>query len=176
MYLVAGMFLYYKVLDKGHLGISCSLRSYSRNLYLIKYNKRFVMTKKKRTIKIIIGKTAMDGHWRGVQAIAAALRDAGMEVVYVGSLTADSIVQTAIQEDADVIGLNVGAGYKQIEELMRILKERDMEDVQVILGGTIPLVDIPRLKQMGVSEVFPPGSRISNIIKYIHENARVVDK
>lgn len=133
------------------------------------------MDKKKRIIKVVIGKAAIDGHWRGIQAVASGLRDAGMEVVYAGSLAADALLQTAVQEDADIIGVHVGASYKQVEELLRMMKGRDMKGVRVILGGTIPLVDIPRLKELGVSEVFPPGSKISDIVKYIEENARMIE-
>ena len=123
-------------------------------------------------IKVVVGKTGLDGHWRGVQAVATALKNAGMEVVYVGMSEAEAVVRAALQEDADVIGLNVGASYEQVEELIRLLKEKKMDDVLLILGGVIPLVDIPRLKEMGVDEVFPPGSRLDDIVTYVRENAR----
>jgi len=132
------------------------------------------MPKGSRIIKVIIGKTGIDGHWRGVQAVAAALRDAGMEVIYVGSLTAEAVVKSAIQEDADVIGLNVGASYEQIEELIRLLKENNMSDILVMVGGVIPRVDVPRLKEMGVHGVFPPGSRLDDIVKFVEQNVRSV--
>ncbi|HPL63426.1 MAG: cobalamin-dependent protein [Syntrophales bacterium] len=124
----------------------------------------------KGRIRVIIGKTSLDGHWRGVQAVATALRDAGMEVVYVGMSSAEMTVRAAMQESADVIGLNVGASYSQVEELIRLLGENEMEDVLVILGGVIPLADIPKLKAIGVNEVFPPGSKLNKIVKYIQEN------
>jgi len=133
------------------------------------------MPKGSRITKVIIGKTSMDGHWRGVQAVAAALRDAGMEVIYVGSLTAEAVVKAAIQEDADVIGFNVGGSYEQIEELIKLLRENNMPDVLVIVGGVIPGVDVPRLKEMGVHGVFPPGSRLDDIVKFVEENVRSVD-
>jgi len=132
------------------------------------------MPKGSRIIKVIIGKTGIDGHWRGVQAVAAALRDAGMEVIYVGSLTAEAVVKSAIQEDADVIGLNVGASYEQIEALIKLLRENNMPDVLVMAGGVIPRVDVPRLKEMGVHGVFPPGSRLDDIVKFVEENVRTV--
>jgi methylmalonyl-CoA mutase, C-terminal domain len=124
------------------------------------------------SIRIVIGKTSLDGHWRGVQAVATAFRDAGMEVIYLGISTANTIVQAAIQEDADVIGLNVGASYEQVQELMRLLKEDAMDKTLVILGGVIPLSDIPKLKAMGVNEVFPPGSKLINIVNYIKDNVK----
>jgi methylmalonyl-CoA mutase, C-terminal domain len=125
-----------------------------------------------KRIRVIIGKTSLDGHWRGVQAVATALRDAGMEVIYVGMSTAETTIRVALQEDADVIGLNVGASYSQIEKMMSLLKENNMDNVLVILGGVIPLADIPKLKAMGVDEVFPPGSKLRNIVKYVRENIR----
>ena len=132
------------------------------------------MSSVKRTIKVVIGKTGLDGHWRGVQAVAAALKNAGMEVVYGGMLTADAVIRIAIQEDADVIGLNVGASYEQVRELTRILHEEHMEDVLLIVGGTIPLVDAPKLKKMGVNGVFPPGSKLGDIVKFVQENVRKI--
>lgn len=132
------------------------------------------MSNVKRIIKVVIGKTGLDGHWRGVQVVAAALKNAGMEVVYAGMLTADAVIRIAIQEDADVIGLNVGASYEQVRELTRILHEEHMEDVLLIVGGTIPLVDAPELKKMGVNEVFPPGSKLDDIVKFVQENVRKI--
>ena len=133
------------------------------------------MLKRNRKIKIVIGKAGIDGHWRGIQYIAIALKNAGIEVVYAGSLTADALLETAIQEDADIIGVHVGASTKQIENLIKNMKKRQIEDVKVIIGGTIPLPDIPRLKELGVGAVFPPGSNVGDIIKYIQENARIME-
>ena len=115
------------------------------------------MTQTQRRIKVVIGKTGLDGHWRGVQAVATALRNAGMEVVYVGMSAAEAVANMAIQEDADVIGLNVGASYEQIEHLTEIMKARGLDHVLLIAGGVIPLVDAPRLKAMGVDGVFSAG-------------------
>ena len=122
-------------------------------------------------IKVVVAKAGLDGHWIGLQLVTTALRDAGMEVVYAGMVSADAVVQIAIQEDAGVVGLNVGASYGQVEELIRILKEKHMDNILVIVGGTIPSVDIPELKQMGVGEVFPSGSRVMDIVRYVRENA-----
>jgi methylmalonyl-CoA mutase C-terminal domain/subunit len=131
-----------------------------------------MLEKGKKPIKVIIAKAALDGHWRGPQVVAGALRDAGMEVVYAGMVTADAVFQIALQEDADVIGFNIGASCEQVEALMRTLKEKHIDDILVVVGGTIPLVDIPRLKQMGVGEVFPPGSRLSSIVEFVKQNVR----
>jgi len=132
------------------------------------------VTTKNRRIKAVIGKTSLDGHWRGVQAVATALRDAGMEVVYVGASTGEEMVKIAIQEDADVVGLNIGASYEQVEELIRLLRQNDMEDVLVITGGVIPMTDIEKLMAMGVHGVFPPGSKLQDIVQFIRDHSRFV--
>jgi len=134
------------------------------------------VTKSYNKIKAIIGKTGLDGHWRGVQAVAVALRDAGMEVVYVGACTAKEIVNFAIQEDADVVGLNIGASYEMVKELIRLLRQNDMEDVLVITGGVIPIKDIEKLKAMGVHGVFPPGSKLKDIVQFIRDHSKLVAK
>jgi len=126
-----------------------------------------------KVIKVVIAKAAIDGHWIGVRVVANALKDAGIEVVYAGMVTADAAFQIALQEDADIIGLNIGASYEQVQELIRILRENHMDNILVIVGGTIPSVDIPRLKQLGVSGVFPPGSQLADIVKYVQENVHV---
>ncbi len=127
----------------------------------------------KNRIKVVVAKAALDGHWVGIRMVINALRDAGMEVIYAGMVTADAVVATALQEDADVIGLNIGASYEQVQMLMRILKDKCMEHILVIVGGTIPLVDVPKLKKMGVSGVFPPGSLLSDIVKFVQDNVNV---
>ncbi|MBU2550769.1 MAG: cobalamin-dependent protein [Proteobacteria bacterium] len=131
------------------------------------------MTEKHRRIKVVIAKTGLDGHWRGVQAVATTLRNAGMEVVYVGMSEAEAVARIAIQEDADVIGLNVGASYQQIEALIEIMKARGLGNVLLIVGGVIPLVDIPKLKDMGVHGVFPPGSKLEDIAAFVREHVRL---
>lgn len=102
--------------------------------------------------------------------VSTALRDAGMEVVYGRQLNPAEIAETAIQEDVDVIGLNVCGRYDSIAELFRILKERRVDDKLVVVGGTIPPADIKLLKGIGVAGVFPPGSRMDSIVKFIQEN------
>lgn len=114
-----------------------------------------------------MAKPNLDGHWTGVAVVAMALRDAGMEVIYGGMLGAEQIVKTAIQEDVDVIGLSLGGRYQQVQELMDLLKQKNVENMLVIAGGTIPREDIPKLKDLGISEVFPPGSSLESIVNYI---------
>jgi methylmalonyl-CoA mutase C-terminal domain/subunit len=116
-----------------------------------------------------------DGHDRGAKVIARALRDAGMEVIYTGlRQTPEQIVSAALQEDADVIGLSIlsGAHNHIAPKLMQLLKEKGLEDVLVLVGGIIPDVDIPRLKEIGVKGVFLPGTPMQEIIEFINSNAR----
>ena len=127
----------------------------------------------KNKIKVVVAKAALDGHWIGIRMVINALRDAGMEVIYAGMVAADAVVATALQEDADVIGLNIGASYEQVQELMRILKDKSVEHILVIVGGTIPLMDVPKLERMGVGGVFPPGSLLSDIVKFVQDNVNV---
>lgn len=128
------------------------------------------MAKRGKPIKVLMAKTGLDGHWRGPVVVSTALRDAGMEVVYGRQLNPAEIAETAIQEDVDVIGLNVCGRYDSIAELFRILKERRVDDKLVVVGGTIPPADIKLLKGIGVAGVFPPGSRMDSIVKFIQEN------
>jgi len=120
----------------------------------------------------LLAKPNLDGHWTGVAVVATALRDAGMEVIYGGMLGAEEIVKTAIQEDVDVIGLSLGGRYQQVREFMGLLKQNKAENMVVVAGGTIPREDIPLLKEMGISEVFPPGSSLDAIVKYFKECLR----
>ena len=125
---------------------------------------------KRKTPRVLIAKPNLDGHWTGVAVVATALRDAGMEVIYGGMLEAEQIVTTAIQEDVDVIGLSLGGRYQQVREFMDHLKKNNVDNVLVIAGGTIPREDIPLLKEMGIAEVFPPGSDLQTIINYIEDS------
>ena len=116
----------------------------------------------------------MDGHDRGVKIVAQLLRDAGMEVIYTGlHQTVEQIIETAVQEDVNVIGLSIlsGAHYPITEKLMKGLKEIDMNDVLIIVGGNIPRRDIDGLQALGVRGVFPTGSRFEDIIDFIKTNA-----
>ncbi|HVH25899.1 MAG TPA: cobalamin B12-binding domain-containing protein [Vicinamibacterales bacterium] len=124
---------------------------------------------------MVIAKPGLDGHDRGAKVIARALRDAGMEVIYTGlRQTPEQIAAAALQEDADVIGLSIlsGAHNHIAPRLMALLKERGMDDVLVLIGGIIPDVDVPGLKQMGVKGVFLPGTPMQEIIDFIHAHAR----
>lgn len=123
-----------------------------------------------RTIRVLMAKAGLDGHDRGAKVIARTFRDAGMEVVYTGlHQSAKQIVNTAMQEDVDVIALSIlsGAHMSICRKVMEGLKEINAEDIIVIVGGTITTDDIPKLKEMGISEVFPPGSPINAGVDYL---------
>ena len=128
-----------------------------------------------RRIKVLMAKPGFDGHWRGATVVSIALRDAGMEVIYGGNLTPIEIVQTALQENVDVIGLSIlAAGHMRLaSEVMRLIQEKGLKDVMVIMGGTIPREDIPELKKMGISEIFLPGTPLNIITNHIRENVGV---
>lgn len=128
------------------------------------------MANSKQKIRVLIAKTSLDGHWRGVVTVAAALRDAGMEVIYAGQATKTQILQAALQEDVDVIGLNIGGRFGHVGELIQNLKEEGLGDLLIIAGGPLIKDDIPELKQLGVHEVFLPGSRTQDIVAYVFEN------
>jgi len=126
-------------------------------------------------IRVLVAKPGLDGHDRGAKVIARALRDAGMEVIYTGlRQTPEQIVNAALQEDADVIGLSIlsGAHATLVPKLMALLKERQMEDVLVVLGGIIPDADIPEIKALGVAEVFQPGASLDSIVQFIQSHVR----
>src|SRR3954462_5620729 len=128
-----------------------------------------------KPIRVLVAKPGLDGHDRGAKVIARALRDAGMEVIYTGlRQTPEQIVTAALQEDADVIGLSIlsGAHNHIAPKLMELLKARGLDDVLVVIGGIIPDVDIPKLKEIGVKGVFLPGSPMQDIIRFITENVR----
>ncbi len=131
-----------------------------------------MMAEKK--IRILVAKPGLDGHDRGAKVISRALRDAGFEVIYTGlRRTPEEIVNAAIQEDVDVIGLSILSGAHNVlfPKIMGLLQERGVEDIQVIAGGIIPENDIPGLKEIGVAEVFLPGSSTQDIIRWIKGNA-----
>ena len=128
-----------------------------------------------RKIRVVIAKPGLDGHDRGAKVIARALRDAGMEVIYTGlRQTPEQIVTAALQEDADVIGLSIlsGAHNHIAPRLMDLLKAKGLDDVLVVIGGIIPDVDIPKLKELGVKGIFLPGTPMQDIIDFINTNAR----
>ena len=128
-----------------------------------------------KKIRVLIAKPGLDGHDRGAKIVARALRDAGMEVIYTGlRQTSEQIVETAIQEDVDVIGLSIlsGAHTHLFPKIMELLKENNIEDIIVMGGGVIPEEDIPELKKVGIAEIFTPGTDTRDIIKYIKEKVK----
>ena len=128
-----------------------------------------------RKLRVVIAKPGLDGHDRGAKVIARALRDAGMEVIYTGlRQTPEQIAGAALQEDADVIGLSIlsGAHNHIAPRLMELLKAKGLDDVLVLIGGIIPDVDIPKLKEIGVKGIFLPGTPMQDIIEFINSNAR----
>jgi len=125
-----------------------------------------------KKIRVLIAKPGLDGHDRGAKVIARALRDAGMEVIYTGlRQTPEMIASAAVQEDVDVIGLSIlsGAHNTICPQLMNLLREKGMSEVIVLLGGIIPEADIPGLKQVGIAEVFLPGTSTQEIVDFIHK-------
>ncbi|MBM3808077.1 MAG: cobalamin B12-binding domain-containing protein [Acidimicrobiia bacterium] len=126
-------------------------------------------------IRVVIAKPGLDGHDRGAKVIARALRDAGMEVIYTGlRQTPEQIVSAALQEDADVIGLSIlsGAHMHICRRVMELLTEKGLDDVQVVIGGIIPDLDIPTLNGIGIKGIFIPGTPMQRIIDFISANAR----
>jgi len=128
-----------------------------------------------KKIRVLVAKPGLDGHDRGAKVVARALRDAGMEVIYTGlHQTPEMIVNTAIQEDVDVIGLSLlsGAHMTLFRDVTDILKKNNMEDVLVVGGGIIPESDMPALKESGITGVFGPGTPLEDIIRFIKENVK----
>jgi methylmalonyl-CoA mutase C-terminal domain/subunit len=129
-------------------------------------------------IRVVIAKPGLDGHDRGAKVVARALRDAGMEVVYTGlHQTPEQIVETAIQEDARAIGLSVlsGAHMTLFARVIELLKERDASDIVVFGGGIVPDADIAPLKEMGVAEVFTPGTTTTTIVEWVSAHVSPAD-
>jgi methylmalonyl-CoA mutase C-terminal domain/subunit len=121
-------------------------------------------------IRVVIAKPGLDGHDRGAKVIARALRDAGMEVIYTGvHQTPEQIVETAIQEDADAVGISIlsGAHMTLVPRILEGLKAADLADVLVIVGGTIPREDADELRRQGVAEIFTPGTATTAIVDYL---------
>ena len=128
-----------------------------------------------RKIRVVIAKPGLDGHDRGAKVIARALRDAGMEVIYMGlRQTPEQIVAAALQEDADAIGLSILAGAHMhiCPRVLELLEARGLEDVLVVVGGIIPDVDIPKLREMGVKGIFLPGTPMQQIVEFVQANVR----
>ena len=126
-----------------------------------------------RVIRVLIAKPGLDGHDRGAKVVARALRDAGMEVIYTGlRQTPEMIVEAAIQEDVDVIGLSILSGAHTVlfPRIMELLRERGMTDVLVVAGGIIPDEDVPALQELGIKGIFGPGTNTADIIAFIRAN------
>jgi methylmalonyl-CoA mutase C-terminal domain/subunit len=127
----------------------------------------------KRPIKVLIAKAGLDGHERGALVVAMGLRDAGMEVVYTGIRnTPEQVVQAAIQEDVNVVGLSSlsGGHMVQFTRVMELLKKEKIKDVLVFAGGIIPDDDVKKLRKLGIKEVFGPGSSIASIAEFLREH------
>src|SRR5216117_4271728 len=128
-----------------------------------------------RRIRVLVAKPGLDGHDRGAKIVARALRDAGMEVIYTGlRQTPEQIVNAALQEDADAVGLSIlsGAHLHLFPRIMQLIRENHMEEVLVFAGGIIPDKDIPGLKELGIAEIFPPGSSLEEIVKFVQERVK----
>jgi methylmalonyl-CoA mutase C-terminal domain/subunit len=130
---------------------------------------------KERKLRVLLGKPGLDGHDRGVKIVARGFRDAGFEVIYTGlHQTPEQIVNAAVQEDVDLVGLSSlsGAHLHLFSEIVKQLKERDCGDMTVIAGGIIPAEDIPVLKKAGVKKVFLPGTPIQEIVDWVKKNVK----
>ena len=128
-----------------------------------------------KKIRVVVAKPGLDGHDRGAKIIARALRDAGMEVIYTGlHQTPEQIVETVLQEDADAVGLSIlsGAHMTLVPRITKLLDEQGAGDVVLVLGGTIPQDDVGELKELGVSEIFTPGSSVQEIVDYVRGAVR----
>src|SRR5438874_1631283 len=125
-----------------------------------------------RPIRVLVAKVGLDGHDRGAKVIASALRDEGMEVIYTGlRQTPEMVVNTAIQEDVDAIGISIlsGAHLTVFPRILKLMKEKGMDDVLLTGGGIIPAEDMQKLKEMGVGELFPPSTPTSAVAQYIRD-------
>jgi len=133
------------------------------------------ISKTKRPLRVLIAKPGLDGHDRGALVVARALRDAGMEVIYTGlRRTPEQIVEAALQEDVDAIGVSVlsGAHRHLLARILELLREQGMDDVTVFVGGIIPDQDIPELLEMGVASVFQPGASTTEIVSLLRERLK----
>jgi methylmalonyl-CoA mutase, C-terminal domain len=124
-------------------------------------------------VRVVVAKPGLDGHDRGAKVVARALRDAGMEVIYTGlHQTPEQIVETAIQEDADAVGLSVlsGAHMTLFRRVLELLDEREARDIVVFGGGIIPEADLPELERLGVAKIFTPGATTASIVEWVRNN------
>jgi len=133
-----------------------------------------MMTVEKK-IRVLVAKPGLDSHDRGAKIVARAFRDAGMEVIYTGlRQTPQQIVETALQEDVDVIALSIlsGAHMTLFPKVMELVKKRKLDNVLVFAGGIIPQEDVPPLKKIGIAEVFGPGTPTDTLVKFVRENVQ----
>ncbi len=133
------------------------------------------MTEAEQKIRVLIAKPGLDGHDRGAKVVARALRDAGFEVIYTGlRQTPEQVAEAALQEDVNVVGLSIlsGAHMRLFPEIMKLLKERGMDDILVIAGGIIPEDDIKPLKKLGIKAIFGPGTPTTEIVEYIRASVK----
>jgi methylmalonyl-CoA mutase, C-terminal domain len=128
-----------------------------------------------RKIRVLVAKPGLDGHDRGAKVIARALRDAGMEVIYTGlRQTPEMIAAAALQEDVDAVGVSIlsGAHNTLCPRIVQLLRDNGMDDCLVLVGGIVPQEDLPKLKQLGVAEVFLPGTSTEDIVKFLREHVK----
>ncbi len=128
-----------------------------------------------KKIRVLMSKPGIDGHWRGGIVVSRAIRDAGMELVFGGFQNVQQIVEAAIQEDVDVIGLSIhsGAHFAYTQEVIDLLKERGvLDNIMILLGGVIPAKDFTKLKEMGVANVYGPGTLTKDIVEFIKTNVK----
>ncbi|KKL68379.1 hypothetical protein LCGC14_2125540, partial [marine sediment metagenome] len=128
-----------------------------------------------KKIRVLMTKPGIDGHWRGGIVVSRAIRDAGMELIFGGFQNVQQIVETAIQEDVDVIGLSIhsGAHFAYTQQVIDLLKERGvLDNIMILVGGVVPAQDFPKLKEMGVANVYGPGSMTSDIVEFIKTNVK----
>jgi len=134
-----------------------------------------VLSVSSRKIRVLMSKPGIDGHWRGGIVVSRALRDAGMELIFGGFQNVNQIVEAAIQEDVDVIGLSIhsGAHFAYTKQVIDLLKEKGVfDDILILVGGVIPAQDFPKLKEIGVANVYGPGSMTSDIVEFIKTHVK----
>lgn len=129
-----------------------------------------------RPIRVLMSKPGVDGHWRGIVVVSRGLRDAGMEVIFGGFQSVDQIVESAIQEDVDVIGLSIHSGAHVVytQRVAKLLEEKGVKNnFMILVGGVIPRVDVPKLKEIGASNVYGPGTIIKDVADFIEETIKL---
>jgi methylmalonyl-CoA mutase C-terminal domain/subunit len=129
-----------------------------------------------RPIRVLMSKPGVDGHWRGIVVVSRGLRDAGMEVIFGGFQSVDQIVESAIQEDVDIIGLSIHSGAHVVytQRVVKLLEEKGVKNnFMILVGGVIPRVDIPKLKEIGASNVYGPGTIIKDVTDFIEETIKL---